>query len=520
MRALSYLLKIRFKNRFKELRRRPAKLILYLGFLALLAFTLATATELELGQNLRDSRELYAMLLGYFALMYVLGVLPGLGSGATFYTFFDVNLLFPAPISPKRILIYGLIRQLGTSIFSGIFLLFWYNFLRSSFGVTFPQLLVIILGFALIVFSAQLTAMWIYCVSSSSDRRKRLIRWALIALVALPAVWIILPLITTGTEGAMATIVARAANTRLLAFPVAGWVLALVRGALTGDMLLLTVGISAISAFLLIFIFVILRMRADYYEDVLLATETTHSAIAAAKEGRMQETGRREVKLGKTGPLRGRGASVFFFKHLRESRRAGRLFFDNQSLLFMAIAIAIAFFMGQGGFQPFLISSSILMFFSVWTARWVRELSRPYIYLAPQSPFKKLVMVCGETMLKCALESVVIMVAAGFLTGASIPEVGLGILIRLGLSLVFIAATTAIERLFGGVRMPGLVILLYILFIGLLITPGIVLGTIVGILFSAPMTLGLGIMILWGYGVSFFVIFLCRNMLTWAELNY
>ena len=520
MRALTYLMLTRIKNRFLELRRKPAKLVLYLGFIGLLAFTMVTAVGRELGADLRDPQELYAILLGYFAMIYIMGILPGLGSGATFYTFSDVNMLFPAPISPKRILAYGLIRQMGTAIFSGVFLLFWYNWLRGSYGISFAQLMMIILGFALVTFSAQLTAMWIYCISSSSDKRKRIIRGVIFGVSALALLWVLFPILGGVRDGALAVIVERAADPVLMAFPVVGWISALVRGVLTGDTLPLTLGALLVSGFLLILISAILRMRADYYEDVLLATETTHSAIAAAKEGRIQEAGRREVKLGKTGPFRGRGASVFFFKHLRESRRGGRLFFDTFTLVFMAIPVAIAFFLGAGGFQTFLIISCVLMFFSIWTARWIRELTRPYIYLVPQSPFKKLVMACGESIFKCAIESVIIMVAAGLLTAASGVEIALGILIRIGLSLVFIAASAAIERLFGGVRMPGLVLLIYFVFFALLVGPGVVLSVVIPTLLGAPFAVALAAAILWIYGISFLVIFLCRNMLTWAELNY
>jgi len=362
--------------------------------------------------------------------------------------------------------------------------------------------------------------MWIYCVSSGSDSRKRVIRVVILIVCAPVLLWILLPLITGRADGMLTALAEQASVPGLLAFPVAGWIAALVRGVLMGDMALILVGTALTVGFLISFIWIILRMRADYYEDVLLSTETTHSAIIAAKEGRFAETGRREVKAGKTGDLRGRGASVFFFKHLRESRRAGRLFFETQSLLFMAIPIAIAFFIGPGGFLSFLMASAFLMFFSLASARWVREFTRPYIYLVPQKPFIKLVMLCGESMLKCLLESVIIMVAAGLLTAASIPEIGLGILIRLGLGLFFIAMSALSERLFGGLSMKGLQVVLYLFSMVVLLAPGILLSWVLMAWLYAPLTVALGALILWGYGVSFLVIFLCRNMLTWAELNY
>ena len=56
--------------------------------------------------------------LGYFAILAFLCVLTvwsGLKSGATFFKMSDVNLLFVSPVSPKTILAYGLIKQMGAS---------------------------------------------------------------------------------------------------------------------------------------------------------------------------------------------------------------------------------------------------------------------------------------------------------------------------------------------------------------------------------------------------------------------
>jgi len=520
MRALVYLQAARLKNRIKELRRRPAKLVLFLAFAGLLVFVLISATGNEMGAAPRDDSLLFAIMLAFFAFTYVMGLFPGLGSGTTFYTMADVSLLFTAPLSPKRILYYGLIKQLGTTALTGIFLLFQYGWLRSSFGISFGQMLMIVLGYGLTVFSAQLTAMWIYCVSSGSDGRKRIIRTLIWAVCGITLLWLIRPVLAGGEL--LDTLFNRGTESIGMAFPVAGWVVAIIRGLFMGDMTLLLIGAGAMGAFLLIVTLVIFRLNADYYEDVLLATEVTHSTVAAAKEGRMTETGRRTIKVGKTGIGRGRGASVFFFKHLLESRRAGRLLFSTMSLVLMAIPIGLAVFLGRvpESFLPALMVSCFLTLFSFSASRWGLEMLKPYIYLVPQNPFKKLIMLCGESVLKCVLESAILMVILGLITGVSWTMVAAGILIRVGVGLLVIAMSAAMERLFGQIKSPMILLPLFLFMAALFIGPAAGLAMLAVLWLGLPLGIALWLVVLWCYGVSFLVIFLCRNMLTWAEFQY
>ena len=65
----------------------------------------------------RDPKELAAMVLVLYGFMFFLGSNNGFSSGASFYSMADVNLLFSCPISQKKILVYGLVRQLQTSCF-------------------------------------------------------------------------------------------------------------------------------------------------------------------------------------------------------------------------------------------------------------------------------------------------------------------------------------------------------------------------------------------------------------------
>ena len=127
MKGMRYLFLTTVKNSLKELLRKPSRLITSLLFVAALALVIVSGNMggvPEGGDQSRATAELYAIVLALYAVVFVLGINKGLSPGASFYTMSDVNLLFGLPVSPKRILVYGLIKQMGTSLLVGFCLLY------------------------------------------------------------------------------------------------------------------------------------------------------------------------------------------------------------------------------------------------------------------------------------------------------------------------------------------------------------------------------------------------------------
>ena len=61
----------------------------------------------------------------------------------------------------------------GTAIITGVFILFQYGWMHGSYGVNIVGMVVILLGYSLVLFTGQLTAMTIYCLTSGSDKKRR-----------------------------------------------------------------------------------------------------------------------------------------------------------------------------------------------------------------------------------------------------------------------------------------------------------------------------------------------------------
>ena len=103
MSPLSYLLFTRFKNQIKGVFRSPAKLIYAVILIALLVLVIVGggkgAAEME---EFRPASELYAIVLGFYALMLILIVNSGFSTGMSVFKMPDVNFLFAGPFRPLR----------------------------------------------------------------------------------------------------------------------------------------------------------------------------------------------------------------------------------------------------------------------------------------------------------------------------------------------------------------------------------------------------------------------------------
>ena len=524
MSAIPYLYLTTIKNSLKQLKKHPSKLITYLVFLALLVFVLISPNfsggSSQMPQG--NMSELSAMVFALYLFVLLPGVMRGFSSGASFFSMADVNLLFSTPISKKKILLYGMIKQLGTTLMVGFFLLFQYAWLNERYGLSVGGLLIILLGYSLTIFLAQLLAMLIYSFTSGDDVLRKKVKTAVIALVVLTVAGMLFPLLRVGTFSLAAAV--EAANAPWLSFfPVAGWLRCGAAGAIAGQWLPPLLSLCAWIVATIGLVMVITKSRADFYEDVLKATEVSFTAITAAKEGKMQDASPTNVKVGRTGLGKGWGSSAFYYKHRIENRRARVFFLDMMSLTMLGVSLLFAFFMRSmdGNIIAVFAFSTYMQFFSVATGRWAKELLFPFVYLIPDKPFRKLVMICMESIQKSVLEALLFYIPVMFLLKASPLVIFACVLARVGFGLLFIAGNVLMERVFGSLINKALIIILYFLMMILLAAPGVVGGVFLAMALPEALRIAAAFLVifLWNVLISAAVVFFCRNILDYAELN-
>ena len=516
MSALAYLTRTKLKNQIRGIFRSPAKLIYALVMLALLVFVVFIGSvgedDGELGT---PNSQLGAIIVAYFALMFLMTVNSGFSTGMSVFKMPDVNFLFAGPFRPVRVLFHGMLQQMGTALVMAAVILFQYGWMHINYGVGFGGLLIVVVGYGLAVFTGQLTAMVIYCLSSGRDRVRRALRAVYVAVCAVWAAYIVYSAL--GAESALSAICDAAAGPVGLAFPVAGWLGGACYLALLGDYgtALLLLGVWAVFSAALILIMA--KTDQDYYEDVLQSTETAFLTQAAAKEGRISEAAPKKVSLGRTGLGGGRGASAFYYKHRVENRRSRKWLLSGLELVFILVNIGFAFFMRDTGIVPPLAMAAYMMFFYVATGRLMKEMTKPYVYLVPEPPTKKLLWCIRESAAGYFVSAVLSFAPMLFFVDAPAASIAAAAVAYFSYAYLFTAGNLVTERIFGSMTLKALIFFFYFVVLLLMAAPGIAAA----ILVSIVLTEWAALLVLAAVNalVTLLAVFLCRNILASAELR-
>lgn len=499
MKALLYLVRANIKNFFVRLKHKPGQLIVYLFFTVLLGLlTVQSAFGAdEPFSAYRPVGELYAIVFAFYLFGLYTGIFKGLSTGGSFFTMADANLLFTAPISPKRILVYGLLRQTTTTLLMSVILLFQVGTIRSVYNQDVGVLLAILIGFMLNQLCGELVAVVIYSVSSGNDARRKRIKYLTWATLLPLLIGIV---VRCGVQGAGLNGLVEVMNSRAAElYPFAGWIKGACASLTGGDLLLFFVYLGAVALVFAGLLFFLRRYNVDYFEDVLRATEQLAVKQQSVREGNLDGAPSKPLRRAAAGAglTRGRGASTLFYKHMLENKRSGLLLFDSMTLAQFASVGVFALIMngtlGEEGLETMMVSvfafSVYFQLFTTSAGRWVKEMLKHYIFLIPVRPFRKLVFACMENVLKGAVEGVVLFIVLGLWFGAGPGTILACIAARVSYTLLFISGNVLMERLFQGASNRGLILMMYFLIMLVLAVPGVLVGVFACIGLTGGLTL-------------------------------
>jgi hypothetical protein len=521
MSALVWLFLRTLRNRLLDILRTPAKLITWLIVLALIV-GIAIFGQLGRGDgapgDYLDLIWLKGAMFLLLTLIFGLQIRSGLKNGDKIFDINDVNFLFTSPLRPQSILLFGITHSLGSSLLGGFFLLFQGATVANVFGLPYSALLFILLGFVLAATVSSILSLLIYNFTNGKPRAKTVAGLIAVCLF-LPAAFVFV----LGLTGGGSVLVAAESMLRHPAFswiPVVGWAAQGMTALIAGDMLagLLWLGLLVLVGAALVALFA--KSNPDYYEDVLVAAETAFEKTRTLMEGQanMEAISNRRVKVLRTG-IGGAGASSIFRKHLRESFRANRLgLWGISSFVMVGGALLFAIIMRGKPFDWAHILLQILLWtqmFLIGMGRGLRELYSHYLYLIPESSFRKIVWSNLETTFKSLVESFVMFFVGGLIVGAPLP-MSLACVLAFALYSLLLVSVNFFWLRFTGINVSaGLGIVLYIAAVLVGILPGIALGMVVGFAIGGAtgMTVGILLIAAWETAASLAFFALSRGAL-------
>lgn len=519
--SLVYILTTRLKNKILSIIRKPSQLIFIIVVALLLGVSIFSGTQTGMYSYVRPIEELFSICLVIFGVSFVLTAFSGISKGASLFSMSDVNFLFPSPVKSIPILIYGLIQQMGTSLLLGFFILFQYTTVRNYYGINFRFILCVFLLYAVVSFCGQLTAMVIYILTSSDDKKRAVAKWSFVAVAVAYVGAIFLKALSSGEDDMVSSLVNTTSELPAMLFPVVGWGRMILSGIFSPEqnILYIILGIILIIAYIALMVILVKVKQVDYYEDVLKATEASFSAITAKKEGKLTEAVPQNVKVGKIGIGKGYGSDVFYHKHRVESRRAKSLLFDLPTMVYMAIICVFSFIFKSMGIMPTLILSIYMQMFSVALGRWVKELILPYVYLIPEKPMKKLFNCLKESFEKIIVEAIVLFAIVGIIAKLEPTEIIGLIVLRISCGMLFTTVNLFCERFFGGISLKAITLILYFLFAMIFAIPAIIIAIILYNFTLIPIWTIYVFASVANILSASLVLFASRNVLQYAELN-
>jgi len=414
MKPLFYIFRKTIKNHIKGLKKKPGILILYIFIFALLVFMIVSTLLLPQKSSVKGSIDLYgAIVTGAILGVVWFGVKNGIENGSSFFRLSDVNLVFTAPIAPTRVLIYGFIKQLYTTLFLGFFLLFQIPNLRNFLPITGSGILVIFLALFLLFFTMSILGLVTYSITSKSNERRSIAKKITNSLMAILGL-ILMYNIFIYKDFPKAAI-SLLNNKFFVYIPIIGWLKSILMAAVNGITYLFYINIFLCIAFIILMIYALCKMNADYYEDVLAATDRVEEMVAMKKSGKGNiNYGRKKFRKIKSGNI-GSGASAIFFRQLLEYKKSGVPFIDKMTFIMLGIGIVSRYIFPGGSMNTILYFSVYVLFFFTIQGKWGQELSKPFIYLIPYPSMSKVFYATLADLIKYTVDGLVLFITCGII---------------------------------------------------------------------------------------------------------
>lgn len=494
MNAVLYLIIRQYINRIKRIFKKPSSAILTV-ITVLFAVSgpilmLIAPNEFE-GIGGKTGRELIVACTQLFIGITLL--LSALSQQGGLFTYSEANILFTSPFTRKTILLYSTLQSLPASVLMSFFMCFYMPYLIGN-AMTPVKLILSLIVTSILTFCVYIIYYYIYIQDIARPGLKKRLRkyaWALFAVVVMiyALIWL-----KNGRDFGKAA-VTFFTSPIYNAVPLFGWAKWAVTALLdsnyvTGFLpaILLLMGASAFMAR------VYYSSDVDFYEKAQLDSIRIQKVVDGLRSGQdAASLSVRKVHRAK-GDFRP-GAAAIMSRQLIEMKKRGPLL-TFKDFITGAIYVVIGLALGMDFWVVYIMTITSLMLNTV-SENWNTELKKPYIYLIPENPVKKLIYAVLPGVIKTALSESVIVAVTAVIFGINAVDIVFYILLLVSYILLFTSAGVFTYKIMGAAMSIMVQMVLRILLVMLSAIPGGVLAIVlaaVGIEGTASLAVPLSLM--------------------------
>ncbi len=423
MGAIGYLYRRLWTNWAKKALHKPVTyiyIVFILFYLSAVPFSLRMIAE-QFGINSPDGMAAVLTALAFWIVPANL-VAYAKRKGLV-YRNSDVHFLFPAPVSPKRVLLYAHIRTLFMQVLLNLFAV--------ACGVIMFHVPAWKLGlyvvFSLVVENVTEGCLMLLLYGSErlGEKQRGWIVKAAYGLIAIAVAIGVYYYLDMGLSGAAVWAFLNSDAVKLI--PIVGWYISVIHLLFGGVTVINILGTVLYFCLMAAVLATAMRMKCTgaFYEDAAKFAEDYEEVLENQRQGGTQMRIGKKKKFGRASiRWKGTGAKAIFYRQLLEYKKSKFFIFDVSTLFSLGAGIVIPWlYIREGGFgdaEPFvipLVSAYFTFIFTTLNGKWAKELKSPYTYLIPDSPFAKLMNATAIQLIQCLINGLLITVPGAIVMG-------------------------------------------------------------------------------------------------------
>ena len=511
MKALIYLTKRSFINNLRRAVKKPTTLLALIFGIAYGIFIIVTLGGAAVGIRINSPRGL-VIILTIWSIYITLGNFMSYSSrkGIIFRPA-HAHFVFTAPVSPKLVLLNSAWMNYLLSLI--IWLVLSVGAL-TVFQVPLIRVLLLFLSGCVLELALEVSLMvFLYTYDSLPEKLMKGIRLVLKVFLVAFTLLVVLYFRRNGltVESALAFVDWPV----LQMLPVVGWQIAVFRLILLGPttvnlvctvLYLITAAVSVAAA---------LRMKCDggYYEEAAKFADDYAEIKKRQKNGEMvMGIGGKKKFRRVRDKITGKGAKAVFYRQLLEYRKEKFFFFDKITLIAIVIAAVFSYALSDsarefGIPQIFLLGvvAYMTLVMSGYLGKWESELKSPYLFLIPDSSFKKMWYATLADHIKSFIDGCIICIPIGIFWGVAVPDIIYCVLIYTVLQAdriyTMVICQCLLGDVFGKTGQNLLRMSVQMALLGLGAVVAVLVGMFVNINFIFPIVLVYSIMVTVAMGV-------------------